>query len=115
MLKRNCSTVSVGGRVVGEVVEGKFIKRVKASRHMLRDPKGWGLDVESLADARDLGAESVEIHDTETDITYSAPVARIQAKGFRFDRGFGPQICLALQYWSIRRPGEAEQLAFSLT
>jgi hypothetical protein len=115
MLRRNCSTISVGGRVVGEVVEGKFIKNAKGSLHMLRAPKGWAVDVQSLADAESLGAETVEIRDSETDITYSAPVARIQAKGFRFDRGFGPQICLALQYWSIRRPGEAKQLAFSLT
>jgi len=114
MLTRNCSTVSAGGRVVGEVVEGKFIKRLKASRHMLRDPKGWSLDVDSLADAEDLGAESVEIHDTETGIIYSASVGRILDKGFRFNRGHGPQICLPLKSWDAHRPGEAEQLAFAL-
>ena len=115
MLRRNCSTISVGGRVVGEVVEGKFIKRVKASRHMLREPKGWGLDVESLESARAYGAESVEIHDIETGIIYAASMSRILNKGFRLNRGFGHQVCLTLQHWTIRRPGEAQQLAFAMT
>jgi hypothetical protein len=106
--------IRVGGQVVGEVVEGKFIKRVRGSCHMLREPKGWALDVQSLANARDLGAESVEIHDTETGTVYSVSVGRILHKGFRFDRGHGPQICLPLKSWDARRPGEAEQLAFAL-
>lgn len=115
MLKRNCSTVSVGGRVVGEVVESRFIKRVKASRHMLREPRGWGFDVESLDSAIDLGAEVVEVHDTETDTVYSASIGRILNKGFRFNRGHGPQICLPLKFWNAHRPGEVQQLAFALT
>lgn len=115
MFKRNSSRIWAGGKVVGEVVDGKFIKRLKGSRHMLRDPKGWGLDVESLADARDLGAEVVEIHDTETGTIHSASIGRILDKGFRFNRGYGPQICLPLKFWTIQRPGEAEQLVFALT
>ena len=114
MLRHNCSTISVGGRVVGQVAEGKFIKNAKGSVHMLREPKGWAVDVQSLANAKDLGAEAVEIHDTESGITYSAPIAQILAKGFRFDRGFGQQICLPLKSWNAHYHGEAEQLAFAL-
>ena len=108
---RNGIPVRAGGQIVGRVVEGKFIKRVKASRHQLREPRAWAVDCQSLADAESLGAEMVEIVDVETDVTYSASIARIRAKGFLLDRGFGQQICLPLQFWSVRR---AEQLVLAL-
>jgi hypothetical protein len=115
MFRNDSSTIRAGGRVVGEVVERKFVKKAKGSRHMLREPKGWAVDVRSLDDARDLGAETVEIHDTETGIIYSAPIAQIMVKGFRFDRGFGAQICLPLQFWSVRHPGEGKDVAQQLS
>jgi hypothetical protein len=114
MFRNDSSTIRAGGRVVGQVIAGRFVKKAKGSRHMLREPKGWAVDVQSLDDARDLGAEMVEIHDTESDITYSAPVAQVLSKGFRFDRGFGPQICLPLQFWCVRHPGEAQQLSLAI-
>ncbi len=106
--------VRAGNQVVGQVVEGKFHKRVRGSKHMLREPKGWAVDVQSFQDARDLGAQSIEIEDTESGVTYAASVEHVLSRGFRFDRGHGPQICLPLRFWSVHRPGEAEQLAFAL-
>lgn len=102
------------GRIIGSVHENKFVKHACGSLHMLREPRGWALDSDSLADAERLGAKEVEIVDVETDITYSASIERIRRKGFGFDRGHGHQIALPLKHWSIRRPGEAEQLAFAL-
>ena len=115
MFKRNSIRIWAGGKVVGEVVGNVFQKKVRGSKHMLREPKGWALDCQSLEDAVQVGAEVVELVDVETDTTYSATVARIHSKGFRLDRGFGQQIALALQHWSTRRPGEAQQLAFAMT
>lgn len=100
--------------MVGQVVEGRFIKRARGSKHMLREPKGWAVDIQSLHDARGLGAQSVQIEDTESGATYMASIEQVLARGFRFDRGHGPQICLPVRFWSINRPGEAEQLAFAL-
>lgn len=109
------SKVYAAGRIVGEVTEdGRFVKRVRGSVHMLREPKGWALDIESLGDAESLGAHTVEIFDTESNVSYTAPIDRIRSKGFRFNRGFGAQIALPLQFWTVRRTGEPEQLAFAL-
>lgn len=110
MFKAHSSTIWAGGKVVGEVAEGKFIKRVRGSRHMLREPKGWAVDVQSLADAEELGAASVEIVDVETDVTYSATIARIQEKGFRLDRGHGAQVAVPLRLWSVSSD-DARQLS----
>lgn len=114
MFRSDSTTIRVNDKVVGEVVGSKFVKRVRGSRHMLREPKAWAFDVRSLESASLLGAEAVEVHDTETHTIYSASLARIQQKGFRFDRGFGPQTCLPLHFWSVRRPGEPQQLTLAL-
>ena len=98
------------GKVVGHVEAGAFVKRVRASVHMLRRPMAWALDVQSLKDAQDAGARFVEIRDQDTGCTYRASIVRILEKGFVFERGHGRQIGLALQHWHVERPG-VRQLA----
>ena len=111
MLKRDSTIIRVNHKIVGEVRGNKFVKRVKGSRHQLHSPRAWAVDVHSLGDAERLGAREVEIEDTETGAIYIASIERIRSKGFRFDRGHGQQICLPLQFWSVRR---AEQLVLAL-
>jgi len=96
---------------VGSVIDGKFCKRVRASKHMLREPRGWALDSESLVAAERLGAREAEIEDTESGAIYTASFERIRSKGFRFDRGHGQQICLPFSSGGVRR---AEQLVLAL-
>jgi len=111
MLRGNSTIIRVNHKIVGQVVGNRFVKKVKASRHMLREPKGWAVDVQSLGDAERLGARELEIEDTESGAIYTASFQRIRSKGFHFDRGHGQQICLPLQFWSVRR---AEQLVLAL-
>jgi len=111
MLKRDSTIIRANHKIVGEVRGNKFVKRVKGSKHMLREPRGWALDSESLVAAERLGAREVEIEDTESGAIYTASFERIRSKGLHLDRGHGSQICLPLQFWSVRR---AEQLAFAL-
>jgi hypothetical protein len=111
---RNGIPVRAGGRIVGSVIDGKFCKRVRGSKHMLREPRGWAIDVQSLTDAERLGAREVEIHDSESDVIYTASVERIRSKGLKFDRGFGQQVCLPLQSWAVHPLGEPRQLSLAL-
>ena len=74
---------------------------MKASRHMLRKPRAWALDIQSLVDAEALGAHTVAIEDIETAQTYSAPMSLIRRFGFVFDRGHGRQIGLPLEQWAV--------------
>jgi len=101
------------GRVVGQVRGGVFHKTVRGSTHMLRRPPAWALDVGSLLEAERLGAKSVQLHDTESGNRYHASVAQIRRQGFTFDRGHGRQVGMALNLWTVTRPGEvqAEQLS----
>ena len=113
-LCRHCSTVAIyaQGRCVGEVRGDTFYKTVRGSKHMLRKPRAWAIDMQSLADAEALGAVRVEITDRESDSVYRASIAEIRRLGFVFDRGAGPQVALPLNCWTVAHPAEpvAEQV-----
>ncbi len=89
------------GRIIGHVAGGVFSKRVRGSVHMLRAPRGWALDADTLAELRALGVVTVTVTDTESDTTYSAPLAEFSAHGVALNRGFGPQVALPLGYWRV--------------
>lgn len=89
------------GRVIGHVAGGVFSKRACASVHMLRAPRGWALDADTLADLRALRVTSVVVTDTETGTVYTAPLAEFDAHGVAFNRGAGPQVVLPLGYWRV--------------
>ena len=113
-LCRHCSTVAIyaQGRQVGEVRDGVFRKTVRGSVHMLRKPRAWAIDMQSLADAEALGAVRVEITDRETGNVYRASIGELRRYGFIFDRGAGRQVALPLNCWTVAHPAEpvAEQL-----
>lgn len=111
MFRNNSTAIHAAGKVVGHVEGQTFAKRVQASRHMLRAPRGWAVDAQSLHDAERMGAKTVEIEDTESRLRYTATIALIRTKGIRLDRGFGKQICLPLEQWMVHEAG-ARQLTF---
>ncbi len=104
--------VYVGERVVGQVRGDVFQKAAYGSKHMLRRPPAWALDLRSLDEAERLGALSVSILDRESGLTYRASVNTIRRDGRLFNRGHGEQVWLALDRWVVTRPGEvrAQQL-----
>lgn len=96
--------IRVQGRVVGQVEGRTFRKTVRGSKHRLRRPPAWALDVASLDEAEALGARFVEIHDVESDLLYRASIADIRQWGFVLDRGHGLQIALRLEFWATKDP-----------
>lgn len=111
MVHGNFSTkIWASGKIVGEVKNGVFVKKVRASKHMLRSPRGWALDVKSLRDAEEAGARMVELEDVDSGLTYSASVDLIRAKSIQVNRGYGAQVALLLNSWTVETPG-ARQLA----
>jgi len=94
---------AANGRVVGHVAGGVFSKRAQASKHMLRAPRGWALDADTLAELRALHVASVVVTDTETNTVYAAPLAEfdVNVHGVAFNRGAGPQVVLPLGYWAV--------------
>ncbi len=110
MSKRHSTSIYAGGKVVGHVENDSFVKKVRASKHMLRSPRGWALDVQSLKDAEEIGAKFVELHDSDSGKTYRASIERIWEKGISIDRGYGKQQVTLIGEWNIEGPG-VRQLA----
>ena len=98
------------GQVVGEVRNGLFTKRVRASKHFLRVPQAIAFESYTLDKAEDLGAVEVCVIDTETGNKYFAYISTIRIKGFEFDRGFGRQLALPLILWNKGQKVEPQQL-----
>ena len=99
------------GRVVGQVTGGTLTKTVHSSRHLLRRPPAWALDVASLEQAIALGARRVVLHDADTGMTYEATLDLFDSYAFDLDRGFGRQRALPLERWSRRKANELGQEA----
>ncbi len=89
------------GWVIGYIFGNKFFKHVLGSKHMLRKPPGWANDISIIETLKENKVQNIEIHDDETGIVYSSTLENLLEHGFKFDRGFGGQICLPLKYWKI--------------
>lgn len=97
--------IRVVGKTVGAVVGNEYRKRI-INRHMLTTPPAIANDIQALHDAERAGAAYCVITNTETGITYRAPIAKIWDMGFAFNRGFGDQIGLPLHLWTQERDPE---------
>ena len=103
------------GRVVGEVRGDVLVKRVQGSKHMLRTPRAWAVDVAVLRQAEALGARTVEVHDLEDGTVYRAPLERFWQRGIRVNRGHGEQRGLLLADWQVNgAPSRADAVQLSL-
>lgn len=92
---------SADNRIAGALVGGYLRKIVQGSRHMLRSPRGWAIDAHALATARAAGALGLRVEDTETGRVYLADWAALDAHGYSFNRGYGDQVALPIQYWQL--------------
>jgi hypothetical protein len=113
--KRKGSVVRDGSKVVGEVLNGVFVKNIYGSRHMLRSPKAVCFGVESLHNAENLGAKEVAVIDQETGKEYRAPLPFVWEHGFNVNRGFGQQVGVTLgDFAKAFQPPPPDQLSFAM-
>ena len=89
------------GQVIGKV-DGTVFKKVVMNKHMLRKPEAWCIDTRALEMAKRAGCITVEIHNRETHLLYTATIADIESKGFTVNYGYGEQTALCLTNWEIR-------------
>lgn len=93
---------SAAGRPIATLRGGVVYKTVSSARgHMVQKPRGWALDTASLEQIAQQGGQRVELTDETTRLIYRASLETFQRYGVAFERGYGPQVCLPLHYWSI--------------
>jgi len=105
---------SVKGQVVASLEGRTLRKRVRGSLHQLRRPPAWCVDVAIFVQARKDGATQVEVLDVETRRIYRAAVDAFDRFGFRFNRGHGDQVGLALCYWQVETQDTRQMLLFEV-
>jgi len=107
MNNSNTKKIYVGKRVIGEVIRGTFRKHIKGSRHILRTPCSIALSVDSLHQAEQHGAKTIEISDSESGCVYSCSIEHFRYYSFPLQRGgFEPQLALPLERFAVSSPLE---------
>jgi hypothetical protein len=113
----NYSTTSIpiyteSGQVVATVEDGALVKRVFASRHMLKQPKGWAMDDICIQQAESTGANRIQIFDVESKSVYETSIEKFWRLGIPVNRRYGKQTCLPLTYWKRTDNNAARQLSW---
>ena len=91
------------GKPVARQIGNTLFKRVRGSVHQLRQPPSWAIDEKILQEAISNGVNMVEIFDVETRKIYRVSIDYFTKSGIRLNRGFGLQVALPLNYWTVSR------------
>ena len=98
---RSSTPIFCNGRVVGQVEGHVFRKVVHSGRHFLRQPRAIAFDRSTLHDAEAAGARLVHVYDRNCQDTYTATLETVWQHCFPVRRGFGDQVGVPLDRWSI--------------
>ncbi len=86
---------------IGFVKGQTFHKSIQGSKHILQKPQGIAFDRSTLVDAERAGAFFAQVTDGESGTVYRAAIDDIWRYGFPVKRGYGDQVALALQRFSV--------------
>jgi hypothetical protein len=94
------------GKTIGYLRAGGVLHRkIRGSRHFLRSPfKAISLDVFALKSAIRQGCTIVKIEDEEDGKFYETDVWNYNQNAIPIDRGFGEQMALSLEHFTITDP-----------
>jgi hypothetical protein len=96
------------GRHSGCVCEDGILKRrASAQRHQLRYPPAWAFEENILREAERQGVTLVQVVDTDTGQTYTAPCEQVLDAWCALERGYGVQWALPLNQWHREDPAQA--------
>jgi len=88
-------------KVIGEIAGAAFVKHVRKSKHLLRQPPAWAVDALAYDHLIKGKVKEIRVVDDEEGHTYTAPAEVFEKYKRRFDRGFDPQYFLTLRFWSM--------------
>ena len=97
------AVVNQKGKMVGLVKDGVFVRSFR-SEHILQKPPALAFDLVSLRQIQALNVKILRLTNTESGEVYSVFLSTFLEHSFEFDRGFGKQRALPLQYWHCDPP-----------
>ncbi len=99
------------GKTCGALDGDTLRKTVSSSKHRLRIPPAWALDLAHVELAEQHNTQWAELQDSDDGSTWRAALADFRRYGVRLDRGHGVQLALGLNHWTHLVPGAPVQLA----
>ena len=99
------SKVFVDFKMIGEIHDRSFIKRVQGSKHFLRKPAGIAIQQHAYNLIKD-AVDMVEVYDTETGNVFRTSIGTFATVGKVIERNYGKQIVLPFKYWTTELTGQ---------
>ncbi len=90
-----------GTRIIGSIELGTFTKRVRGTVHMLRIPRGWGIDLQPFITSIRPNCHTIIIEAIASGIKYKVSTKLFDDKKMYLNRGFSPQYVLPIKYWMV--------------
>ena len=87
------------GKIVGKFEDGVYSKNVQRSKHLMRMYNGWGIDTAILTELESEECVSIQVYDSENQVTYRVPFAIFRDNGIKANFET-PQTFLPLHFWS---------------
>ncbi len=91
------------GRKVGEfnTITKDFEAKRHGNQHMLKQPPSWALDAQVIETLRLQGCKTITVFDIDSRKVYMTTFDRFIEKAIKFNRGFGEQYALPIEYWTV--------------
>lgn len=83
---------------VYKIKDNILFKSACESIHFLRKPPAIAVDLEIFNKNKNI-VSYVQIYEREKGVYYTARIEDFEKYGFIFDRGYGKQIALLIEYW----------------
>ena len=83
-----------------------LFKRCSKSKHFLTTPPGIAIDEDIFNEAIEEGIKYLQIFEREEKLYYSTSVKEFKKKAISFNRRYGQQLALPLNYWVVSKNKE---------
>lgn len=88
------------GKVVGQIVDGIFRKKVDKRKHLMKMFDAWGIDETIFLDLEERGCTEIRIKETTTGTIYTTTPLNFKQNSITRDFD-GVQMFLPLKHWTI--------------
>jgi len=95
-----------GGRVIGDIDDGIFIKRVDGRKHMLQKPRAWAIDAMAYVHHILPNCRTILIGDDHAKLNYEVSIEIFERHKGYVNRGHGGQFFLTLNHWTCVASGQ---------
>ena len=95
------------------ISERTLTRRVRRSKHMIRQPEpAWSFDLDLLQELRPR-FDRIVVAESETGFDYTVDAVVFDQHGIRCDRGFGLQKMLPVRFWSVSQREDSQLPLFA--